>query len=118
MRSKNEQYLQIGMRVKSARKKARYTQEQLAELLNVSAQYISGIERGIVGLSIPILIKICELLQISCDKLLLGEDKSINSTVIVSKIRHLPVEHIKNVENLLDHYIEGIAITKRELRKE
>ena len=37
----------IGKKIKLARTKAEYTQEQLAEKLSLSARYISQLERGI-----------------------------------------------------------------------
>ena len=62
---KKEENIQIGMRVKQAREAARLTQERLAELLDVTAQYISGVERGAVGLSIPILLELSSILLVS-----------------------------------------------------
>ena len=46
MAEKKEENIQIGMRVKQAREAARLTQERLAELLDVTAQYISEIGRA------------------------------------------------------------------------
>ena len=53
MREKKEINIQIGERVKSAREQAKLTQEQLAERIEVSTQYVSDLERGVVGISIP-----------------------------------------------------------------
>ncbi|MDE5966814.1 MAG: helix-turn-helix transcriptional regulator [Lachnospiraceae bacterium] len=64
----------IGHRIKQARKAAKLTQEQLAEAIDVSAQYVSDLERGVVGTSIPTLIKICDTLAVSADYILRGRD--------------------------------------------
>lgn len=53
MAEKKEENIQIGIRIKQVREAAGLTQERLAELLDVTAQYISGVERGAVGLSVP-----------------------------------------------------------------
>lgn len=64
--------VQIGGRIRIAREAAGYTQEHFAELIDVSVQYTSDLERGVVGTSIPTLIKICEALHVSSDYLLFG----------------------------------------------
>ena len=54
MADKKEENVQIGARVKQAREAAGLTQERLAELVDVTAQFLSGVERGAVGLSVPV----------------------------------------------------------------
>ena len=102
MAEKKEENIQIGMRVKQAREAARLTQERLAELLDVTAQYISGVERGAVGLSIPILLELSSILLVSCDFILLGEADISDVSGVASRLSRLPVEHIKNVEDIID----------------
>lgn len=62
MAEKKEENIQIGIRIKQVREAAGLTQERLAELLDVTAQYISGVKRGAVGLSVPILTNLCSVL--------------------------------------------------------
>ena len=56
---------QIGERCRKAREVAGYTQEQLAEQVGVSTQFLSDA-----------IIKICSILNISTDYLLLGQEFS------------------------------------------
>ena len=42
----------IGLRIKTARERAGLTQEQLAEQINRSTQFVSTIERGVAGPSV------------------------------------------------------------------
>lgn len=72
MKEKKQINVQIGGRIRIAREAAGYTQEHFAELIDVSVQYTSDLERGVVGTSIPTLIKICEALHVSSDYLLFG----------------------------------------------
>ena len=72
MKEKKQINVQIGGRIRIAREAAGYTQERFAELIDVSVQYTSDLERGVVGTSIPTLIKICEALHVSSDYLLFG----------------------------------------------
>lgn len=69
---KKELNIQIGARIKKARERAGMTQEHMAELIDVSVQYVSDLERGKTGASVSTIIKICRTLQTSSDELLLG----------------------------------------------
>lgn len=57
----------IGKKIKVARLKAGYTQEQLAEKLSLSPRYISQLERGISFGTATTIINICKTLNISAD---------------------------------------------------
>ena len=77
MRVRKELNICIGERVRQARNAAGYTQEKLAEKLDVTIQYVSDLERGVVGTSIPTLVRICESLSVSSDFLLMGLDREV-----------------------------------------
>lgn len=66
---KEEQVLRknIGKKIKLARAKAEYTQEQLAEKLSLSPRYISQLERGIAFGSATTIINVCKALNINSD---------------------------------------------------
>lgn len=72
MKGKKQHNIDIGNRIRIAREEAGYTQELFAELIDVSVQYISDLERGVVGTSIPTLMRICTILCVSSDFLLFG----------------------------------------------
>ena len=57
----------IGKKIKIARSKANYTQEELAEKLSLTPRYISQLERGIAFGSATTIINICKELQIESD---------------------------------------------------
>lgn len=118
MAAKKQANIYIGFRVKQARESAGFTQERLAELLDVTAQYLSGVERGTVGLSVPILIRLCSILHISSDYILMGDATESDVSGITSRLSRLPPEHIKNVEDILNRYMESIAITQYTLKKD
>ncbi len=61
---------EIGSRIREARKTANLSQEQLAELLDISTAYMSDIENGKTNLGIKIFMKITETLKVSADWLL------------------------------------------------
>ena len=74
MANKNTLNSEIGVRIQSARKAAGLTQMAFSEQIGVSTQYISDLERGIVGTSIPTIIKICNVLNVPTDYILRGQD--------------------------------------------
>ena len=63
---------EVGTRIKYARHEARMTQEQLAELIDVSPHYIYEIERGSKAMSIQTLEKLSVALRQSIDFLFWG----------------------------------------------
>lgn len=77
MKEKKELNVQIGKRIHCMREQRSLTQEKLAELLDVSVQYVSDLERGVVGASLKTIIKVSELLNISTDYILLGKAVTI-----------------------------------------
>lgn len=99
--------IQIGERCRRARETAGYTQEQLAERIGVSTQFLSDAERGVTGMSVSTIIKLCQVLSISTDFLLLGQDtanKAENPLSIFTKIQRLSPqeqEMIEAVSNLM-----------------
>lgn len=72
MRENKEILVTIGQNLKNARNSKGYTQEQMAEQLNVSSKFISMIERGCSGLSITNLTNICKILDIEPNSLFNG----------------------------------------------
>ncbi len=57
----------IGKKIKLARAKANYTQEQLAEKTSLSTRYISQLERGIAFGSATTITNICKTLNVNPD---------------------------------------------------
>lgn len=72
MKENREILVTIGHNLKNARTSKGYTQEQMAEQLNVSSKFISMIERGCSGLSITNLTNICKILDIEPNSLFNG----------------------------------------------
>lgn len=60
----------MGQRVKAAREQKGYTQEQLAEKLNLSVQHVSVIERGVKAPKLETFVKIANELNVNADFLL------------------------------------------------
>lgn len=70
-------YYQIGQNIRRFRKAQGLTQEQLAELVNISVPHMSHIETGSTKLSLPVLVDLSRALKVGADDLLNGVN-SIN----------------------------------------
>lgn len=62
--------VEVGKRVKEARKMAGYTQKQVAEKLLMTQQQYSRFENGIFELNYEQLVYLCKLFDVSSDYLL------------------------------------------------
>lgn len=90
---------EIGGRIASARHKAGLSQMKLAEYIDVNTQFISDVERGLSGVSIKTLRKICNVLEVSSDYILFGwviSDEEDPDLPIYYLIKELP-ERKKNI---------------------
>ncbi len=103
----------IGKRIKLARAKAEYTQEQLAEKLSLSPRYISQLERGIAFGSASTIINVCRTLHINSD--FLFQDLINNTTPILEDFTN--DTFLKNYLKLNDHNRNIISILTNELIK-
>ena len=83
----------IGKKIKLARTKAEYTQEQLAEKLSLSARYISQLERGIAFGSATTITNICKALNITSDFLFYDLIKS-NSPIMNDLIDAIEISRL------------------------
>lgn len=63
------EYRQFGLNVVYYRKKKRLTQSPLAELVDIHRTYVSAIELGKVSVSFDVIFKMCEVLDITPNKL-------------------------------------------------
>lgn len=63
------------MRIRKAREEQGYTREKFAEKLDVSVSYMAELERGRTGISVKMLIKVCNLLGLSADYVLFGAER-------------------------------------------
>lgn len=64
------------MRIRKAREEQGYTREKFAEKLDVSVSYMAELERGRTGISVKMLIKVCNLLGLSADYVLFGNERA------------------------------------------
>lgn len=100
----------IGRRIANARKASQMTQAELSEKIDISEKYLSRIECGKQLPSIVIVAKICEVLNISADHLLLQSNVYNNNKGVQDDIYNLSkyeqdqiIEIIKIIINIKNH---------------
>ena len=99
----------IGRRIKQYREKKGFTQEQLAEKIGVSTNYISAIERGAVFPRCENLISILNSLEISANEIfvdVLVKAYEINASVLSEEIRTLPYEEQRRIFSVVETMIQ------------
>lgn len=108
MRIKKEINIQIGEQIKIARERSKLTQEQFAERIEVSPQYVSDLERGVVGVSIATLKRICTVLGVSSDQILFGQETENRATAIAEKCKALSEQQYMLLSDIISKYVEAI----------
>ena len=98
----NADLVKIGQRIQVRRKQRGYTQEQLADLMNVSIQMVSNLERGNKAIRIDNLIKLSEILEVSTDYILTGKETADDIGALNTRIEQLSERDRKMINLLAD----------------
>ena len=98
----NVDLVKIGQRIQVRRKQRGYTQEQLADLMNVSIQMVSNLERGNRAIRIDNLIKLSEILEVSTDYILTGKETADDIGTLNTRIAQLSERDRKMINLLVD----------------
>lgn len=78
--------LRVGANVQRARERAGLTQDRLSELIGVTPNHISAIERGVYGVSMETLEKLCLALGVGADFLLFGNMPDREELLLAQRI--------------------------------
>lgn len=95
----------VGKRIQQYRLSKGLTQEQLAEELNLSRNFLSCVERGVYGLPVDKLVDIINYLGCSADEIFVDViDKGIETkaSILSEKLLELPAEEQARILDLVD----------------
>lgn len=109
VREKKEINVRIGNQIRIAREAAGLTQERFAELVSLATKNVSDIERGVVGVSVGSLIRICETLSISSDSILFEEGTRNDAYGIAERLSNLPPEQFEIALDIINKLFEAFA---------
>ena len=82
----------------------------LAEKIEVSPQYISDLERGVVGIALPTLKKLCCVLGVSSDQILFGKQSSDRSAILSNACNTLTDEQFSLLVEMVNCYVKAVAL--------
>lgn len=107
--------VQIGQRVKEARRHKNLTREQLAEMLGISSLFMGYIECGQKGMSLSTLQKLCYTLEVSADYILLGiESKNTYNSSIYLLLDSLDESYLPFIEKNLKNIVTMIKLSQEK----
>ncbi len=86
----NDSNIKIGSRIRDKRVQWNMTQQQLADALNITINYLGEIERGRRRLTLPLAENLCELFGITYDYLFLGIERNFPDRIADGTPESLP----------------------------
>ncbi len=109
-------YKLLGENIRKYRRKKKYTLEQLAEILDVSATFVGQIERAQGIPSLATLVKIADALEVSADSLLFDNlNEKTNESYFIKRVLELTESFSTNEKELLLKNIEVFAKLKESI---
>ena len=114
MREIPEQNQILGENIKREREKAGYTQERFSEIIDMTPNNLSAVERGVAGVSLKTLRRICEALKVSADDLLFGQREKSDGEALIRKVERLDARQMRIVQEVLSALLEAFALKKED----
>ena len=101
-------FVVIGNRLYSIRKKTGFTQADVAEKAGISDRTYADIERGTVNMRVETLLRICNVLKITPDEVLSTEkEQEITTENITELLNSISSKERKTVFKLLEVYLKN-----------
>ena len=116
MKEKKALDVHVGHQIKKARETAGYTQDRFAEMIGMGTKNVSAIERGMVGVSLSTIKKICKTLGVSSDSLILDEladadDEKLN--FIYKRLKRLPPKQFELAFDINNKLFEAFVLSEK-----
>lgn len=107
---KNNLNFEIGKRVREQREYMGKTREEFSEKLEISERFLTDIELGNRGMSFTTLIRLCKILSISSDYILMGiTDENKKPDTKISRIAaSIDEKYLPYAEELLKTFAEAV----------
>ncbi len=112
MDCKKELNVIVGANIKREREKAGYTQDQFSETLGIGSKSLSSIERGVVGVSLTLLLKICNILHVSTNVILLEQTRNNDINGILSQLEQLSPEQFDIASEMITTLLKAFSLSE------
>lgn len=114
MKEKKALDVHVGLQIKKARETAGLTQDRFAEIIGMGTKNVSAIERGMAGISVPALKRICEALSVSSDTLLMDKPKNgiddERLELLAERLKHLPPQQLELALEINNKLFEAFSL--------
>jgi len=100
----------VGANIKREREKAGFTQDQFSELLGIGSKSLSSVERGVVGVSLTTLLKICDILHISANVLLYAQSQKNDVDSIALQLKMLDAEQFEIASDVIANLMKAFSL--------
>ncbi len=100
----------IGRRIQEIRKKRGIKQEELAEKVGISTNFLSALERGVYNIKLDLLVNILNELDCSADEVFCDVVKKsfgVKATRLSEKISHLSLEEQYRIYEVVDTLVKN-----------
>lgn len=114
MRAKKEINIHIGNEIRKLRERAGLTQEEFGEIVSLGTKNVSDIERGVAGITVSTLKRICESLSVSSDLIIFGDRNKNDIEYITDRLNHLSPEQFSAVEQFFNETFKMYARLDKE----
>lgn len=99
----------IGRRIQKCRENMGLKQEELAEMVDLSCNYLGAIERDVKKPSFDTLVRLINVLGVSADEVMqdvIEVSGSEKCSQLEERMKHLPAKERKKILHVLDVMIE------------
>lgn len=110
MKDKKEINILVGANIKREREKAGYTQERFSEMVGIGTKSLSAIERGTVGASLSLLVRICNALCISSNSLLFESTPKNDVQSITERLERLEPRQFEIASSVICKLFEAFSL--------
>lgn len=109
-------YYKIGQRIRKFRKAYHLSQEQLAEKVGISTTHMSHIETGNTKLSLPLFVKLANVLSIQTDELLYDTPQK-NKTAIKGELEEILDSCSMQDIRIIEDVVKAVKISLDKYRE-
>ena len=101
-------WTQVGERVERLRRELGMSRAQFGKLIGVTGQCIGMTERGVCGLSVSSVMKLCHATGVSADYILFGSVNPANDPATTASLRGLSHEQIRIALDIIKKVAEFV----------
>ena len=102
----------FGENIKREREKSVYTQERFSEMIDMTPNNLSAVERGVASVSLKMLRRICSVLKVSADELLYETQEKSDVATLTQKLERLNTKQLQIAEEMFSTLLEAFALRK------